>query len=120
MFIWFECETENLKIGLETDTKPTVGDIIWINDKDYSVEKVIWCLENPPAQSGLLIQINQMKEQKMDAKDFFKKTKAICEYFTSKDYSCSCCPLDKFCDAGIFAINSEKVDSLIDIVKNFD
>ena len=46
-------------IGLETDTKPTIGDTIRIKDKDYTVDKVVWCLEEPPAQSGLLIDIKR-------------------------------------------------------------
>jgi len=58
MLIWFECKTDNLMIGLETDTKPTVGDTVRADDKEYRVEKVTWCLENLPAQSGLLIQIS--------------------------------------------------------------
>ena len=59
MLIWFECKTEDLMIGLETDTKPSVGDTVKVNGKEYDVEKVVWCLESLPAQSGLLIQINQ-------------------------------------------------------------
>ena len=59
MLIWFECKTENLMIGLETDTKPSVGDTINVKGKEYDVEKIVWCLESPPAQSGLLIQINR-------------------------------------------------------------
>lgn len=58
MLIWFECKEKNLMIGLETDIKPTVRDTVRVNDKDYSVEKVIWCLENLPAQSGLIIEIS--------------------------------------------------------------
>lgn len=59
MLIWFECKTENLMIGLETDTKPSVGDTVKIEGKEYAVEKVIWCLERTPWQSGLLIQIKR-------------------------------------------------------------
>lgn len=58
MRIWLECKEENLVIELETDTKPTVGDTVRIEDKEYGVEKVIWCLNEMPAQSGLLIQIS--------------------------------------------------------------
>lgn len=57
MMIWFECKEENLLVGLETDTKPAIGDTIRIKGKDYTVDKVVWCLEEPPAQSGLLINI---------------------------------------------------------------
>ena len=57
MLIWFECKKENLMLGLETDTKPTVGDTILLEGKEYNVDKVTWCLEQAPAQSGLLINI---------------------------------------------------------------
>lgn len=43
MLIWFECKKENLIIGLETDTKPTVGDTVQVDDKEYRVNKVTWC-----------------------------------------------------------------------------
>ena len=59
MLIWFECKPENLILSLETDTKPSVGDTVRVRGKEYDVEKVVWCLESPPAQSGLLIQIRQ-------------------------------------------------------------
>lgn len=59
MMIWFKCEEEKLIVGLETDTKPTIGDTIHIKGEDYVVNKVIWCLEEPPAQSGLLIKIKK-------------------------------------------------------------
>lgn len=58
MLIWFECKEKNLMISLETDIKPTVRDTVRVNDRDYSVEKVIWCLENLPAQPGLIIEIS--------------------------------------------------------------
>lgn len=61
MVIWFECKTENLMIGLDTDTKPSVGDTVKVEDKEYTVEKVIWCLERPPFPSELLIQVNKSK-----------------------------------------------------------
>lgn len=57
MTVWFKCEEESLMVALETDTKPTIGDTIRIKRKDYTVDKVVWCLEEPPAQSGLLIDI---------------------------------------------------------------
>lgn len=58
------------------------------------------------------------QEGVMDVKEFFEKAKAICEHYSDKE--CPCCPLDEFCDAGIFAMNSEKTESVIDIVKGFD
>ncbi len=57
MMIWFECKKENLMIGLETDTKPTVGDTILAEGKEYEVKKVIWCLEKAPLQSGIKVEI---------------------------------------------------------------
>lgn len=59
MMIWFKCDEDGLMVGLETDTKPTIGDTIRIKKKDYTVDKVVWCLEEPPAQSGLLIDIKR-------------------------------------------------------------
>ncbi len=59
MMIWFKCEEDGLMVGLETDTKPTIGDTIRIKKKDYTVDKVVWCLEEPPAQCGLLIDIKR-------------------------------------------------------------
>lgn len=59
MMIWFKCEEDGLMVGLETDTKPTIGDTIRIQKKDYTVDKVVWCLEEPPVQSGLLINIKR-------------------------------------------------------------
>lgn len=54
----------------------------------------------------------------MDAKEFFEKAKAICEHYS--DEECPCCPLDEFCSDGIFAMNSEKAERVIGIVKGFD
>lgn len=48
MMIWFKCKEEDLIIGLETDIKPTIGDTIRIKGKDYTVDEVVWCLEEPP------------------------------------------------------------------------
>lgn len=59
MMIWFKCEEEGLMVSLEADAKPTVGDTIRIKGNDYKVDKVIWCLVEPPAQSGLLIDIKR-------------------------------------------------------------
>ena len=63
MMIWFKCKEENLMIGLETDTKPSVGDTILVQHKEYDVKKVIWCLEERPAQSGIIIYISPVKER---------------------------------------------------------
>ncbi len=60
MLIWFECKKENLMLGLETDTKPTVGDTVLLKGKEYNVDKVTWCLEPAPVQSGLLINISSV------------------------------------------------------------
>lgn len=57
MNIWFFCKEEKLLVELETDTKPTIGDTILIEGKEYVVQKVIWCLEKPPAQSGIRVEI---------------------------------------------------------------
>ena len=46
-------------IGLETDTKPNVGDTILVKHKEYDVKKVIWCLEEAPGQSGILVDIER-------------------------------------------------------------
>lgn len=54
----------------------------------------------------------------MDVKEFFEKAKAICEQYSGEE--CPYCPLDKFCSDGIFSMNSEKVESVIDIVKGID
>jgi hypothetical protein len=48
MMIWFKCKEEDLMIGLETDIKPAIGDTIRIKEKDYTVDEVVWCLEEPP------------------------------------------------------------------------
>nr|WP_024835459.1 hypothetical protein [Clostridium sp. 12(A)] len=58
MLIWFKCEKENLMLGVETDTKPTLGDTVLVKRKEYNVDKVTWCLEQAPVQSGLLIKIS--------------------------------------------------------------
>lgn len=47
--------------GLDTDTKPTVGDTELLKGKEYNVDKVTWCLETAPVQSGLLINISSIK-----------------------------------------------------------
>lgn len=57
MNIFFRCRSEGLQIYLNTDTKPTIGDTVLVSNKKYIVTHVIWCLEEPPAQSGLLIDI---------------------------------------------------------------
>ena len=62
MLIWFKCEEENLMIGLETDTKPSVGDTIRVQGKYYTVNDVVWCLEEAPAQSGIIASITQKKK----------------------------------------------------------
>lgn len=67
MLVWFKCEEENMMVNLETDTKPTVGDSILLKRKEYLVTKVLWCLEEPPAQSGLLITIKE-REKMRDGK----------------------------------------------------
>lgn len=59
MLIGFKCKEENLMIGLETDTKPNVGDTILVKHKEYDVKKVVWCLEELPAQSGILVYIEK-------------------------------------------------------------
>ena len=68
MMIWFKCREDNLMVGLETDTKPSVGDTILIKmvsptilikGIEFIVKKVIWCLEEPPAQSAFLIEISK-------------------------------------------------------------
>ena len=58
MMVWFKCKKEGLMFGLETDTKPTIGDTIRIKGKDYTVDKVVWCLQEPPGQSGLIINFS--------------------------------------------------------------
>lgn len=57
MTIWFKCEEENLMVGLETDTKPSVGETLRVKDKYYTISDVIWCLEEPPGQSGIIALI---------------------------------------------------------------
>lgn len=57
MVIFFRCNSDGLFICLDTDTKPTIGDTILFEHKRYKVANVIWCLEEPPAQSKLLIDI---------------------------------------------------------------
>ena len=59
MQIWFNCEEENLMVGLETDTKPAVGDTVLIKNKEYGIRKVTWCLVEAPGQSGLLVAIER-------------------------------------------------------------
>lgn len=54
----------------------------------------------------------------MEVKEFFEKAKAICEHYS--DVECPRCPLDEYCSDGIFAMNSEKAESVIGIVKGFD
>ena len=54
----------------------------------------------------------------MDVKEFFVKAKAICDEHS--DEECSCCPLDEFCESGIFAANRDKTERLIDFVKDFE
>lgn len=60
MAIWLICKEENLKIGLDTDTKPTIGDTIRIKRKYYIVDKVVWCLEELPEQSGLIVLLKRI------------------------------------------------------------
>ena len=56
--IWFKCKSKNFQFCLETDTKPDVNDLILLDGKCYRIENVIWCLEHPPAQSGIMVQIS--------------------------------------------------------------
>lgn len=54
----------------------------------------------------------------MDVKVFFEKAKAICGEHS--DEECPCCPLNEFCESGIFAENRDKTDRLIDLVKDYE
>lgn len=53
----------------------------------------------------------------MEVEEFFARAKAICEYYS--DEECTQCPLNDFCSDGIFAMNSEKAEKVIDIVDSF-
>lgn len=58
MRLWFKCEKEGTYIELAaTPFRPNVGDFVSMSGKEYEVEKVVWCLEHPPAQSGILCYI---------------------------------------------------------------
>lgn len=59
MIVWFMCEEEGLMVSLETDIRPMIGDIIHIKENDYIVNKVVWCLTEPPAPSRLFIHIKR-------------------------------------------------------------
>lgn len=59
MMVWFKCTENDLMVGLDTDTKPSIGDTVLIKGTKFVVDKVIWCLEEPPAQSGFLIEITK-------------------------------------------------------------
>ena len=54
----------------------------------------------------------------MEVKKFFEKAKSICEKYS--DEECPCCPLDEFCTDGIFAMNSKKAESVIELVNSFE
>lgn len=60
MIVWFKCEEEGLMCSLETNARPMIGDIVRVKGNDYSVNKVVWCLEELPAQSGLLVNIKKL------------------------------------------------------------
>lgn len=50
----------------------------------------------------------------MDVKEFFNKTKEICNNNLG---SCIECPISSFCSDGIFAGTSKEIDELIQTVK---
>lgn len=56
--------------------------------------------------------------EKTDVIEFFEKTKAICEEYS--DEECTCCPLDEFCSDGVFAMNREKAERLVEMVNNLN
>ena len=58
MSIWFNYEEKDLMIAhIESDSRPIVGDTIWVNEKEYIVKRVVWCLEKPPGQSAILVYV---------------------------------------------------------------
>ena len=64
MTIYIKCEKENLRVALDTDTKPSKGDNMVINKQEYLVTKVSWILETAPGTSGLLVLIERVNEEK--------------------------------------------------------
>lgn len=59
MLIYFRCKEENLTILLESGVKPSVGDKVICNNTEYVVKKVVWCLEEVPKQSSIIVYIGR-------------------------------------------------------------
>lgn len=57
--IRFKCEEDSFVINLESDVRPCVGDMVLFENREYEIVKVIWCLEEPPAQCGILAYIKR-------------------------------------------------------------
>lgn len=55
--VWLECRRESLKVKLETDFRPVVGDIVLINGKNYTVSGIKWDLDENPKQCKIIAYI---------------------------------------------------------------
>ena len=62
LLVQLKCEEDNLVVNLEVGVKPTIGDTIHVKGKSYIVDKVIWCIEEFPGQSGILAYIKREKD----------------------------------------------------------
>lgn len=62
MLIMFKCPEENLTDIKISEIRPMVGDSIVIGVKEYTVKKVLLCLEKYPKSSELIITIKANEE----------------------------------------------------------
>lgn len=58
MNIWFKSDGKFLAC-LDTNTKPSVGDMVLLRKEKYIVTEVLWCFEEPPAQLGIIVYIEK-------------------------------------------------------------
>lgn len=64
MRVWFECKEDNVLIGLDTDTKPSVGDSLLVKNTKYDITEVLWLLEEYPGQSGIIVYMKRRENEK--------------------------------------------------------
>nr|DAD82845.1 MAG TPA: hypothetical protein [Siphoviridae sp. ctXZx16] len=77
LLVQLKCEEDNLVVNLEVGVKPTIGDTIHVRGKSYIVDKVIWCIEEFPGQSGILAYIKREKDTSFE--DNNKNIRIDCE-----------------------------------------
>lgn len=61
MMIYFYDRKDNLLASLKADSRPFIGDGVFIDGKEYMVVDVAWYLEKAPAQSGLKITLQERR-----------------------------------------------------------